>query len=199
MPFLLRLMLLLIALAVLAYAAVFAWLCLRESSVARKTDGLPTYDGIIVLGAQVKPDGNPSVQLSWRLDTALEAWNAHPVPVVVCGAQGADEPMPEAIAMRDYLVQRGIPETEILLDPDSFNTRQNLTNAKELLPENGDFLLVTSDYHVPRALAQARDVGLSAVGLGSPCKAEFWLKNHARETLAWVKYWGIKYLRLPLS
>ena len=60
-------------------------------------------------------------------------------------------------------------------------------------------LVVTSDYHVPRSLALARDQGFEAVGLGSPCKPEYWLKNHARETLAWIKYWGVKYLHLPLE
>jgi len=58
---------------------------------------------------------------------------------------------------------------------------------------------VTSDYHVPRSLALARDLGFQATGLGSPCKQEYWLKNHARELLAWVKYLGMKYLHLPLE
>ena len=60
-------------------------------------------------------------------------------------------------------------------------------------------LVVTSDYHVPRSLALAKDLGYDACGMGSPCKPEYWIKNHAREALAWVKYWGRKYLRLPLE
>ena len=61
-------------------------------------------------------------------------------------------------------------------------------------------LIVTSDYHLPRALAIARDAGLEAQGAGSPCRPEwnYWLKNHMREALAWVKYWGVKYLGLKL-
>ena len=58
--------------------------------------------------------------------------------------------------------------------------------------------VVTSDYHVPRALALAEDYGLSATGIGSPCLSEYWIKNHSRETLAWVKYWLKKYLHLNL-
>ena len=49
------------------------------------------------------------------------------------------------------------------------------------------------------SLALAADQGFEACGLGSPCKPEYWLKNHAREALAWCKYWGVKYLHLPLE
>ena len=45
------------------------------------------------------------------------------------------------------------------------------------------------------------DAGLDASGLGSPTKLgmRFWLKNHGREGLAWIKYWMQKYLHLPLE
>ena len=49
-----------------------------------------------------------------------------------------------------------------------------------------------------RAMALARDLGLEADGIGSPCKPEYWVKNHAREALAWVKYWLVKYLHVSL-
>ena len=160
------------------------------------------YDAIIILGAQVKPEGIPSVQLRWRLDTAFEAYRQKEVPVVVCGAKGKDEPVTEAEAMANYLTENGIPYENILQDSASFNTRQNLKNAAALLkkiPGIEKVLIVTSDYHLPRALAMARDQGYTACGLGSPCKPEYWLKNHIREAFAWCKYWGIKYLHLPME
>ena len=104
--------------------------------------------------------------------------------------------------MKQYLTDRGIPEQDIMTDPASFNTSQNLKNAAELLKNRTDIhkvLIVTSDYHVPRSLALARDLGFEAIGLGSPCKPEYWIKNHAREALSWCKYWGVKYLHLPLE
>ena len=41
---------------------------------------------------------------------------------------------------------------------------------------------------MPRAMQIALDLGLNPYGVGSPIKAEYWIKNHARETLAWGKY-----------
>ena len=146
-------------------------------------------DAIVVLGAQVRADGTLSVQLQWRLDKALEIYRSHPQMIVVCGAKGTDEPVTEAEAMRTYLVANGVPEDQVLMDDTSFNTRQNLANAKKLLPDGTkNVLIVTSDYHLPRALALASDTGLEACGVGSPIKLVYWPKNHFREALAWVKY-----------
>ncbi len=202
LPLLLRLLVWIILLGILVYAGTGAYVCIQEGKVSNQLSPEMTYDAIIVLGAQVKLDGTPSVQLSWRLDAAIQAYEQHAVPIVVCGAQGKDEPMTEAENMRRYLTEHGIPESVILEDPDSFNTRQNLLNAGRLLagrPEVKKVLVVTSDYHVPRAMALARDQGYDAEGLGSPTLPEYWLKNHGREALAWLKYWGVKYLHLPLE
>ena len=202
LPLLIRLIIWLAAAGILLYAGVVGYVCIRESGVKTEVGPDDQYDAIIVLGAQVKPDGSPSVQLSWRLDAALDAYSRKKVPVVVCGAKGNDEPAPEAEIMKAYLIERGADPEDIETDPDSFNTRQNLKNAQRLLekyPGVRKVLIVTSDYHLPRSLALAEDQGFEATGLGSPCKPEFWLKNHAREALAWCKYWGVKYLHLPLE
>lgn len=199
---LLRTIILLCVLAAVAYACIIGYVCYNERGVRTTVPEQDSYDAIIVLGAQVKKDGTPNVQLSWRLEAAYNAYMQKSVPVVVCGAQGKDEPVAEAVAMKQYLTDKGIPEKDILTDPESFNTSQNLRNAAELLKDKPDVhkvLIVTSDYHVPRSLAIARDLGFEASGLGSPCKPEYWLKNHTREALSWCKYWGVKYLHLPLE
>ncbi len=196
---LLKLGLTLMLLGILFYLGVVAMLCYREKHVPPVGE----YDAIIVLGAQVKPDGEPSLQLQWRIDAAAKAWKERECLIVVCGAQGANEPAPEAHVMRDELQRQGVAADSILMDDKSFNTRQNIANAVKLLEGRGvdHVLVVTSDYHLPRAMAIAEDAGLDASGLGSPTKLglNFWLKNHGREGLAWIKYWMQKYLHLPLE
>ena len=199
----LKVILTLVILGVMTFGGLMGYVCVREGKIPKKAEELQTdFDAVIVLGAQVKPDGTPSVQLGLRLGRAAEVWERKHVPVVVCGARGKDEPEPEAVAMKKYLQGEGIPEDMILTDPDSFNTEQNLAHAKKLLDEYpGEIrkvVIVTSDYHVPRSMALAEDLGLDATGIGSPCLQEYWLKNHSREALAWVKYWMKKYLHLNL-
>ena len=184
---------------VLCFAGLVGYVVIRERQENRPMEELrDDFDAIVVLGAQVLPSGEPNTQLQWRLDAALRAWEKKQTPIVTTGAQGKDEPLPEAEAMKTYLMTHGIPEDMILTDPDSFNTRENLRNAARLLENWGNVrkvLIVTSDYHLPRAMALANDQGFEAAGLGSPCKPEYWLKNHAREALSWVKYWMQKVLR----
>ena len=194
----LRIMLILFCLGLAAYAGLVGYVYYMETHVPEPSD----YDSIIVLGAEVKENGEPSVQLQWRLDKALEMYNLREVPIVACGAQGPKEPRPEGEVMRDVLIAGGVAVDKVYAEITSFNTAQNLANAKEILDDIGCHkpLIVTSDYHLPRALAIAEDVGLEAQGVGAPCRPGigFWLKNHMREALAWGKYWGIKYVGLPL-
>ena len=183
---------------ILSYAGLIGFVYYAETHVPAYSD----YDSIIVLGAQVLPDGRPSVQLRWRLDKAIEVYENRPCPVVVCGAQGGREPEPEGKVMRELLIADGLPENMVYAEIASADTKENIRNAWVILSELGCErpLVVTSDYHLPRALAIARDTGLDPQGAGSLCRNEigFWLQNHMREALAWVKYWGIKYLGLPL-
>ena len=184
-PMLLRVLLRLALLGFVLWTALVAFVCVKEYTVP-KPDG--TTQAIIVLGAQVKPDGALSLQLQYRMELALEQYRAHPQVIVVCGAQGGNEPMTEAQAMHDYLVSNGVPEGDILMDDTSFNTRQNLANAQKLLEDDvKKVLIVTSNYHLPRAMALARDTGFEPQGVGAPIKLIYWPKNHYREALAWVK------------
>jgi len=191
-----KLLILLITFGILAYAGLIAMVCYKEATVPAPE----SYDAIVVLGAQVLPDGTPNLQLEWRLEAALNAWKTHPALLVTCGAKGVDEPRPEADVMKDWLIARGVPADQIFADNTSFNTRENIENAMKLLEGHPieTVLVVTSDYHLPRALALCEDAGVKVSGLGSPCKPEYWFKNHAREALAWVKYWGEKYVGLSI-
>lgn len=188
-----KLMTTLALLGALAFGVLFGLLIYREHTLPRPG----SVDAMIVLGAQVNPDGTPSVQLEWRLTKALEVYQTKRTPIVVTGAQGADEPRTEASVMREWLIARGVPPEDIRMDESSMNTRENIANAMQYLPGVKDVLIVTSDYHLPRAMQIARDQGLNPSGVGSPIKPEYWWKNHFRETLAWGKYYLQKFIPIP--
>ena len=145
---------------------------------------------IIVLGAQVKADGTPSVALERRMTAALEVYREKPQIIICCGAKGENEPEAEGAVMRRWMVDHGVREEDVIAETESFNTRQNLLNAKALMARRGleEALVITSDYHVARALALCRDAGIQATGKGSPSKPEYFIKNHIREGLSWIKY-----------
>ena len=195
----LLLILILFGCATLAYAGLIGFVYYKETSTPIPTN----YDSIIILGAQVLPDGTPNVQLQLRLDLGAEYYFKNPsVYIVTSGAQGKDEPMPEGIAMKNYLISKGIPEEKIISEIDSRTTKENIAFSFNLLNELSctNPVIITSDYHLPRALQIAKDAGLeNPQGAGAFTRTElnFWFKNRGREALAWVKYWLIA-MGLPL-
>lgn len=176
----------LILAAVLGAAALMGFVWYMETHLPEPLDS----DVIIVLGAQVKEDGTPSVALERRLTAALETYQSDPQIIICCGAQGANEPAAEGDVMRAWLIERGVREEDVIAETKSFNTRENLSYAKAIMQERGlsQALIVTSDYHVARALALCRQVGVAATGKGSPSKPEYFIKNHFREGLSWIKF-----------
>ena len=174
-------------------AVMFVALVGTVSVCAALERAVEPADCIIVLGARVRPDGTLSDSLRYRCEAALEAWREGLAPaIIVCGAQGGDEPMPEAVAMRGWLAAQGVPEANIVLEDASFNTEQNLENAKALMDERGwkSAVVVTSDYHLQRALWLARDAGIEASGIAaeSPHTLGMWLKDRLREACSWGVY-----------
>lgn len=148
---------------------------------------------IIVLGARVEKDGTPTPILERRLDLAMLLYDQGYAPfIIVAGAQGVDEPITEALSMKNYLVAKGVPEADILLEDRSFNTIQSLTNAKTIMEEKGmeTALVVSSDYHLWRILSMCKDIQLPASGAGAQ-NALTWpvaVQNTLRETISWMKY-----------
>ena len=67
---------------VLAAAALMGFVYYQETHLPPVAES----DVIIVLGAQVKPDGTPSVALERRLTLALETYREQAQTIIVCGA-----------------------------------------------------------------------------------------------------------------
>lgn len=174
-------------LAVLGAAALIGFVYYRETHLPP----VGKSDVIIVLGAQVKEDGTPSVALERRLTAALESYEENRQVIITCGAQGSNEPRAEGDVMRDWLIEHGADPEDVVAETASFNTRENLEYARAIMEHRGlsQALIVTSDYHVARALELCRQAGISATGKGSPSKPEYFFKNHLREGLSWIKLW----------
>lgn len=178
---------------ILAGAVVFAALLGYVLGGARDhVTGDPQV--MIVLGCQVKSYG-PSVLLQDRLDKALDYWKEHrDMIIVVSGGQGPDEPSTEARAMADYLAARGVPEEQLLLEEESYNSIQNLKNSKEVLERAGfsvdnGVLVVSNGFHLSRVRMLARRAGYGDIStLAAPAShLPSRLKMYIREPAALVK------------
>ncbi|MBC5648924.1 YdcF family protein [Christensenella tenuis] len=135
---------------------------------AAQTSPPENADAVLVLGAALKGK-EPSDTLARRLDTAMEYARRNPdAVIVVSGGQGPQEDIPEAHAMREYLISHGIDESRILVEDQSRNTHQNFANSKEILDERfgeGTYstVFVTNDFHILRGYLNAEHVGMTDV------------------------------------
>lgn len=152
-------------------------------------------DLMVIFGCQVKKDG-PSVLLRDRLDTALDYLKDQPeLPVLVAGGKGDDEHVPEAQAMRDYLVEHGIDGSRIIMEDKSRNTMQNLVFTRDVLRQQGKepgelhILAVSSGFHLARISMLAHRFGYGEVStLAAPVShAPSVVQMFFREPLALVK------------
>ena len=151
---------------------------------------------MVILGCQVMADGDPSVLLQDRLDTALDYLEEHPdLTVVVSGGQGSNEPVSEARCMADVLIQGGVAEEQIRLEDQSSNTMENLVFSRELLAREGieveetDVLVVSNGFHLTRARMLAGRFGYGEIStLAAPSShLPSRLYMYSREPLALVK------------
>ena len=170
----------------LAGAALLTAVCI----CAGTTRAAEKADCIIVLGARVWPDGRMSVTLLRRCERALEVWRQdYARKMIVCGG---DEPAAEAAVMRGWMIGAGVPEADVIAETESVNTAENIKNARAIMEAQGwrSAVVVTSDYHVQRALWIARDEGVRAVGAAapSPDRPGAWMGARLRECVSWVLY-----------
>ena len=132
-----------------------------KAEVAGDDNGPPRV--ALVLGAAVWETG-PSPTLQRRVDAALELWRkGNADRFILCGGLGRWPPS-EAEVMAGLLRGAGVPADRILLEARSASTWENLLNALPLVQDLNTrrVWIVTDDYHMPRALLIARQLGLHA-------------------------------------
>ena len=127
----------------------------------------PPYDAALVLGVELGPNDVPTDELARRVTTAAGAYRRGAcAKLVLCGGRLPEHRLAEADVMAKWLRQAGVPEERIILERQSQDTMGNCRCAARLLggAEGKRVLVVTSDYHLPRAVMTARRVGFRADG-----------------------------------
>ena len=178
------------------YAGLFVYFeCLLTATVIRAFEAgrhQPDFDKdyVIILGCRIRPDGSLYPLIRGRVERAIAFKNAQAAAtgkraiLVPSGGQGSDEPLSESDAMAAYLLEKGIPQDEILKENRSQTTKENLSFSKDLISrKSGDARVAfsTSSYHVCRGGILADEMGWNVDGMGSHTKWYFWPNAFLRE------------------
>ena len=173
------------------------YFCIVEVPIVKnaRTDPDPERPYLIVLGAAVYGE-RPSLTLVRRLEGALDYLDRYPDSIaIVSGGMGKGEDITEARAMHDWLVQHGLPEERVLMEPNATSTEENLRYSFEIIRNRGDepdgnVAIVSSAYHLFRAKSMARLQGVQAAGVAAPWGYKMVMLNYfIREAFGVTHLW----------
>ena len=187
------------AAGLLAFALAWLWIwstplaaraiagALMNQHPPQRVEDLPEADAIVVLGGGIEPvsgdtiypDMNSAADRLWH---AARLHKAGKAPLIIASAGivwqedawGRRNKQTGAEAMRILLAALGVPESDILQEGNSRSTHENAQFTGELAAslEIESVLLVTSAWHMPRALAAFERTPLQAIP--APCDHAQW-------------------------
>jgi uncharacterized SAM-binding protein YcdF (DUF218 family) len=125
-----------------------------------------SFDALVVLGCKVKKDALPAAAAR-RVACAVRAFEAGLAPRVVVSGGRRWDGVVEAERLASELARYGVPESALLLERESWTTRDNAVRTARLLAPLGvrRVGVVTCDWHLARALWSFRREGLDAHGV----------------------------------
>ncbi len=119
---------------------------------------VPAQEATLVLGAAAYPTRLSDI-LQDRVDTAIELYKADKTKTLIMS--GAPN---EVEKMAEYALEQGVKAEDIRQDPKGLNTLASVENASK---EHKALVIVTQNFHLPRAVFMARHFGVKAVGLSA--------------------------------
>ena len=172
---------------------VLYFLCIAMSylvsSILNFINILPRkIDYVVVLGAGLIGE-RVTPLLASRIRKGIKVYKDNPgSKLIMSGGQGPDEVVSEAFAMKNYALEQGVDEKDIILEDKSTSTEENIIFSKKFIPVDKSFAVVTNYYHVYRALIQARTLGFRCIGYGAPTKFYFTLNAFIREFIGYLYF-----------
>ncbi len=177
-------------LAVLAAILAANWWVLRQSRlhIVKTSAELPLLEVGLVLGTSPRlADGGTNPFFAGRIGIAAQLYRIGSVKHLLVSGDNGKKTYDEPTAMRDALIEAGVPTAAITLDYAGFRTLDSMARAKGVFGLQR-VTVVTDDFHLPRAVFLARALGLEAFGFPSSRVPFRWsMKTRAREVLSRVK------------
>lgn len=147
-------------------------------------------DFLIVLGAGVRGTV-PTLILKNRLEKTYEYLIQHEATIaVVTGGQGRGEEITEALAMKKYLIDRGIGEKRIIMEDQATDTSENMQYSFQIIDElkpNARIGIVTTRFHLFRSKLIAKQYGKVVEGYGAENHWPLIPHYYVREFFAVIK------------
>ena len=120
-------------------------------------------DQAIVLGLALE-NGKPTNELLARLNTAQSYLEKYPeARLILTGGNADASGRTEAAVMRDILTDRGVADDRMILEDQATSTKDNFRNTAQIIDPGKPVVLISSNYHMDRAVQTAKAAGFSNI------------------------------------
>ncbi len=185
---------------ILAPLGISAYMCASVSDRILSLEEAANLnaDAILVLGARVWDNGEPSGILEDRLITGIAIYESGISDRLLMSGDHGQDDYDEVGSMKAYAIAAGVPSADIFMDHAGFSTYESLYRARDIFQVQS-VVIVTQRYHLYRALYIAERMGLDAYGVAADIRTYPGMPRFvAREVLARLKdFFYTLYMPLP--
>ncbi len=135
----------------------------KNKAVSSDSKLLTDIDYIVILGAGIRR-GKPSPMLEDRLKIGISLYNEGISKKILITGDHEKEDYDEVTVMKNYLLEQGIPEGDIVLDNYGISTYDSIYRVKNVYKAN-KVVIVSQRYHLYRALLLSNNLNLESYGV----------------------------------
>ncbi len=168
--------------AVLMYGIFIEFMPVSYDTIARHSIG-------VVFGAGITKSSEPSPALKFRLDKSIDLYSEQKIKMIFISGQSA-----EATVMKNYLIKKGIPVRNIIVDErgeTTFITVENVKKYIHFFDIDDGAVFISQKYHIPRIIfiVQKLHIENAEFIAAVPNKVNIFEVSMivSRETFAWLK------------
>ena len=118
------------------------------------------YDYILVLGAGVKSNGEPTDMLRDRIIVGADLYLTGAADKIIMSGDRSGENYDEPSTMKKYAIELGVPEEDIICDFEGYSTHDSIDNFERKYGD-ASVIVVSQEYHLHRALYLCREQGVA--------------------------------------
>lgn len=155
----------------------------KNRIVSGDSELLTDIDYIVILGAGIRR-GKPSPMLEDRLKTGISLYNNDISNKILITGDHMNDDYDEVTVMKNYLLEHGIPEEDIIADNYGISTYDSIYRVKNVYKSN-KVVIVSQRYHLYRALFLSDNLDLESYGVEADLRYYYgqWYRE-IREILA---------------
>lgn len=138
-----------------------------QEHIYDNTDEIPYNKVGLLLGTNpIAPSGGPNYYFIYRIEAAVRLYETGKISYILVSGDNHSKAYDEPMCMKKALMEKGVPESAIVLDYAGFRTLDSVVRAKEIFGQDS-FTIISQKFHNERAICLAKHYGISAIGFNA--------------------------------